>query len=72
MCAECCRSPKYGNDDDYVDNIFGELSLWLQDRIRQEKIPTVRVCGVGKRSGCPRAVRRENMLCRMGEKQESL
>ena len=33
------EAPKYGNDDDYVDNIFGELSLWLQKRIRQEKNP---------------------------------
>jgi pyruvate formate-lyase/glycerol dehydratase family glycyl radical enzyme len=32
-------APKYGNDDDYVDNIFNELSLWLQDRIGREKTP---------------------------------
>jgi pyruvate formate-lyase/glycerol dehydratase family glycyl radical enzyme len=32
-------APKYGNDDDYVDNIFNELSVWLQDRIGREKNP---------------------------------
>jgi formate C-acetyltransferase len=32
-------APKYGNDDDYVDNIFGELSEWMQERISQEKNP---------------------------------
>ncbi len=32
-------APKYGNDDDYVDDIFGELSVWLQDRIGMEKNP---------------------------------
>ena len=29
-------APKYGNDDDYVDDIFSELSLWLQHRVHQE------------------------------------
>ena len=32
-------APKYGNDDDYVDDIFSELSVWLQRRIRQERNP---------------------------------
>ena len=32
-------APKYGNDDDYVDDIFGELSVWLQHRIGMEKNP---------------------------------
>lgn len=32
-------APKYGNDDDYVDELFGDLSLWLQDRIAQELNP---------------------------------
>lgn len=30
-------APKYGNDDDYADDLFGELSLWLQHRIGEEK-----------------------------------
>ncbi len=30
-------APKYGNDDDYADDIFNELSLWVQRRIYQEK-----------------------------------
>ena len=29
-------APKYGNDDDYVDDIFSELSLWLQHRVHEE------------------------------------
>lgn len=33
------NAPKYGNDDDYVDDLFGELSVWLQDRIGKEKNP---------------------------------
>lgn len=32
-------APKYGNDDDYADGVFSELSVWLQDRIGQEKNP---------------------------------
>lgn len=32
-------APKYGNDDDYVDSIYSQLSLWLQGRIRQERNP---------------------------------
>jgi pyruvate formate-lyase/glycerol dehydratase family glycyl radical enzyme len=32
-------APKYGNDDDYVDEIFSDLSLWLQNRIGEEKNP---------------------------------
>ncbi len=32
-------APKYGNDDDYVDTIFSELSDWLGKRIRQERNP---------------------------------
>jgi formate C-acetyltransferase len=32
-------APKYGNDDDYVDEIFGQLSEWMQERISQEKNP---------------------------------
>jgi formate C-acetyltransferase len=32
-------APKYGNDDDSVDELFGDLSLWLQDRIGQELNP---------------------------------
>jgi formate C-acetyltransferase len=30
-------APKYGNDDDYVDDILNDLSLWLQRRITKEK-----------------------------------
>jgi pyruvate formate-lyase/glycerol dehydratase family glycyl radical enzyme len=30
-------APKYGNDDDYVDEIFSDLSLWTQHRIGEEK-----------------------------------
>lgn len=30
-------APKYGNDDNYVDDIFNELSMWLQRRIAMEK-----------------------------------
>ena len=30
-------APKYGNDDDYVDDIFNDISLWVQRRIHQEK-----------------------------------
>ena len=32
-------APKYGNDDDYVDDYFSDLSLWLQERLGQEKKP---------------------------------
>lgn len=32
-------APKYGNDDDYADGVFSELSVWLQDRMAQEKNP---------------------------------
>ena len=32
-------APKFGNDDDFVDDLFGDLSLWLQNRIRQERNP---------------------------------
>jgi formate C-acetyltransferase len=32
-------APKYGNDDDYADDIFNDLSLWLQRRLNQEKHP---------------------------------
>ena len=32
-------APKYGNDDDYVDNFFSELSVWLENRILEEKNP---------------------------------
>ncbi|MFC1928569.1 glycyl radical protein [Chloroflexota bacterium] len=32
-------APKYGNDDDYVDDIFNDLSLWFQDRVGKEKNP---------------------------------
>lgn len=32
-------APKYGNDDDYVDSIFSELSTWLGRRIRKERNP---------------------------------
>lgn len=32
-------APKYGNDDDYVDHFFSELSVWLQERLGQEKNP---------------------------------
>ncbi len=35
----CLAAPKYGNDDDYVDEIFSDLSLWIQRRIYQEKNP---------------------------------
>ncbi|MBI2957309.1 MAG: glycyl radical protein [Chloroflexi bacterium] len=30
-------APKYGNDNDYADEVFDDLSLWLQRRIHQEK-----------------------------------
>ena len=30
-------APKYGNDDDYVDDIFNDLSLWQQYRQAEEK-----------------------------------
>ncbi|MFC1941588.1 pyruvate formate lyase family protein, partial [Chloroflexota bacterium] len=30
-------APKYGNDDDYVDDIFSDLSLYGQRRLGQEK-----------------------------------
>jgi len=30
-------APKYGNDDDYVDDIFNDLSLWQQYRLNEEK-----------------------------------
>ncbi|MBI2957693.1 MAG: hypothetical protein HYY32_02500, partial [Chloroflexi bacterium] len=30
-------APKYGNDDDYADQVFDDLSLWLQRRWGQEK-----------------------------------
>jgi len=33
------NAPKYGNDDDYVDELFGDLSIWLQNRIAQEINP---------------------------------
>jgi len=32
-------APKYGNDDDYADKLFNELSVWLQERMYQEKNP---------------------------------
>jgi pyruvate formate-lyase/glycerol dehydratase family glycyl radical enzyme len=32
-------APKYGNDDDYVDEIFNEVSLWVQRRIAEKKHP---------------------------------
>lgn len=32
-------APKYGNDDDYVDGIFNDLSLWSQRRMAQERHP---------------------------------
>ena len=32
-------APKYGNDDDYVDHFYAELSTWCGERIRQEKDP---------------------------------
>jgi pyruvate-formate lyase len=32
-------APKYGNDDDYVDEIFNEVSMWVQRRIAEEKHP---------------------------------
>jgi pyruvate formate-lyase/glycerol dehydratase family glycyl radical enzyme len=30
-------APKYGNDDDYVDDIFNDLSLWTQYRLTKHK-----------------------------------
>lgn len=30
-------APKYGNDDDYADDIFNDLSMWGQRRIYEEK-----------------------------------
>lgn len=32
-------APKYGNDDDYADAIFDDLSVWLQNRMFHEKNP---------------------------------
>jgi pyruvate formate-lyase/glycerol dehydratase family glycyl radical enzyme len=32
-------APKYGNDDDYVDDIHNDLSLWTQYRLSREKHP---------------------------------
>ncbi len=32
-------APKYGNDDDYVDHFYVELSEWCSDRIAQGKDP---------------------------------
>ena len=32
-------APKYGNDDDYADETFSELSVWLQERMLREKNP---------------------------------
>ena len=32
-------APKYGNDDDYADSVFSELSVWLQERIEKERNP---------------------------------
>lgn len=32
-------APKYGNDDDYVDTYFSDLSVWLENRILEEKNP---------------------------------
>ncbi|MFC1847431.1 glycyl radical protein [Chloroflexota bacterium] len=32
-------APKYGNDDDYVDDIFNDISLWQQYRLTEEKCP---------------------------------
>ena len=32
-------APKYGNDDDYADDTFSELSVWLQERLFAEKNP---------------------------------
>lgn len=32
-------APKYGNDDDYADAIFDDLSVWLQNRMYHEKNP---------------------------------
>ena len=32
-------APKYGNDDDYADETFSELSVWLQERMWKEKNP---------------------------------
>jgi pyruvate formate-lyase/glycerol dehydratase family glycyl radical enzyme len=33
----CLAAPKYGNDNDYVDDIFNDLCLWSQRRIVKEK-----------------------------------
>ena len=32
-------APKYGNDIDDIDDLFGDLSLWLQERIGEEINP---------------------------------
>jgi pyruvate-formate lyase len=32
-------APKYGNDDDYVDDIFNDLSFWLQFETSEVKNP---------------------------------
>jgi formate C-acetyltransferase len=32
-------APKYGNDDDYADDVFNDFSLWLQRRLNEEKHP---------------------------------
>ncbi|HVN97270.1 MAG TPA: pyruvate formate lyase family protein [Syntrophorhabdaceae bacterium] len=43
----CLAAPKYGNDDDYVDEIFNDLCLWSQRRIVKETHAT----GFPMRSG---------------------
>jgi len=32
-------APKYGNDIDFVDDLFGDLSVWLDNRIGEEHNP---------------------------------
>ena len=32
-------APKYGNDTDFVDDLFSDLSVWLDNRIGEEKNP---------------------------------
>jgi len=40
------RAPKYGNDDDYVDNLLGEVLLWESEEVPKYSSPR----------GCPHGV----------------
>jgi formate C-acetyltransferase len=40
--------PKYGNDDDYADAVFNDLSLWTQRRMAKERHPLGTAMSVGR------------------------